>query len=116
MSLDESLTTTSDVSPAPATARRTERAFSTSMLISAIRCTLAYVVLPFVTPFLGLAPGVGPSLGIVIGTVAIAANLYSLRRFWKVGHRWRKPITVLHVAVIAFLLVLIAVDLNALIG
>lgn len=93
-----------------------ERAFSMSMLVSAVRCTLTYVVLPFVTPFIGLAPGVGPVLGITIGTVAIAANVFSLRRFWRTGHRLRRPITVLHVGVIILLLVLIATDVNELMG
>lgn len=93
-----------------------ERAFSVSMLVSAVRCTLTYVVLPFVTPFIGLAPGVGPVLGITIGTVAIAANVFSLRRFWRTGHRMRRQITVLHVGVIILLLVLIAKDINELIG
>lgn len=95
---------------------KAQRAFSLSMVISAIRCTLAYVVLPFVTPFLGLAPGVGPGLGMGIGVVAIGANVYSLRRFWQLGHRLRRPITVVHVAVIAFLLVLIALDVRELLG
>lgn len=94
----------------------TSRAFTMSMVISGIRCVLAYVILPFVTPFLGLAPGVGPVLGIVIGVVAIAANVYSLRRFWKLNHRWRKPITVLHVGVIILLLVLIWFDVAQLLG
>ena len=102
--------------PMAAKALNAERAFSMSMLVSAVRCTLTYVVLPFVTPFIGLAPGVGPVLGITIGTVAIAANVFSLRRFWRTGHRLRRPITVLHVGVITLLLVLIARDLNELIG
>ena len=93
-----------------------ERAFSLSMLVSGIRCVLAYVVLPFFTPLLGIAPGVGPALGIAIATAAIAANVFSLRRFWRIQHRWRRPITVLHISVIGFLLVLIAVDIAELAG
>ena len=107
-----------DISKAPEgtiTLRKTQRAFSTSMIVSGIRCLIAYVLLPFATPFLSLAPGVGPGLGLVVGAVAIAANVYSLRRFWRVNHPWRKWITVLHVAVIAFLGVLMVVDTFALV-
>jgi uncharacterized membrane protein len=42
---------------------------------------LTYVALPFLLPLLGFAPGIGPILGITIGIVAIAANVYSMRRF-----------------------------------
>jgi hypothetical protein len=103
------------VQVAPRNMVQPERAFRLSMLVSAIRCTLTYVLLPFFTPLIGLAPGVGPGLGVVIGTVAIVANVYSLRRFWRVGHRLRRPITVLHVAMIGLLVALIAVDLNEII-
>lgn len=63
------------------TLEQTQRAFSLSMLVSGIRCILAYVVLPFVTPLIGFAPGVGPALGIPIGAVAVAANAISMRGF-----------------------------------
>ena len=93
-----------------------ERAFNLSLVVSGIRCVLAYVFLPFVAPLVGLAPGVGPTLGIAIAVVAIAANVISMRRFWRVQHPWRRPVTVLHVGVIGFLLVLIAIDVVALIS
>jgi hypothetical protein len=93
-----------------------QRIFGLSMLVSGIRCAFTYVLLPFATPFLGLAPGVGPALGIPIGVVAVGANVFSLRRFWRVRHPWRKPITVLHIGVIIFLVVLIALDIGQLLG
>ena len=95
---------------------RAERTFSTSMIVSGIRCVFSYVLLPFATPFLGLAPGVGPALGIGIGLVAIGANVWSLRRFWRVRHPWRHLVTVLHVGVIGLLAVLLVLDFNALLG
>jgi hypothetical protein len=94
----------------------TERAFSISMVISGLRCTLTYVILPFAIPVLGLAPGVGPTLGLALGSVAIVANVVSLRRFWRSGHRLRKPMTVVHVGVIVLLVILIVLDLRELLA
>ncbi len=96
--------------------KQTERAFSVSMVVSGLRCVLTYVILPFVTPFLGLAPGVGPVLGLTFGTVAIAANVYSIRRFSRAEHPWRRPVTAIHIGVIAFLLVLMTNDLLELVA
>ena len=93
-----------------------EKGFSRSILISAIRCTLTYVVLPFVAPWIGLAPGIGPGLGLAIGAIAIAANVMSIRRFWKADHRWKKPVTALHLGVIVLLLILGALDIRALLN
>lgn len=89
-----------------------QRAFNWAIVISAIRCTLAYIVLPFAIPFLGVAPGVGPWLGLIIGIVAIAANVYSIRRFSRSGHRLRRPIIAINYTAIALLLVMLAIDLN----
>lgn len=111
--MDRAVTTDTDLAERPppgAALSKAQRSFSLSMLVSGIRCILAYVILPFVTPLLGMAPGVGPGLGIVIGAVAIGANLFSMRRFWVLRHPWRKPITALHIGVISFLLVLVTLD------
>ncbi len=93
-----------------------ERLFSKSIVISGIRCVLAYLILPFATPFIGLAPGVGAGFGLVIGLVAIAANVFSIRRFWRADHRWKMPVTVIHVGVIGLLVVLAVQDVIELVG
>lgn len=82
-----------------------------AMVISGIRCLIAYVLLPFAAPFLNLAPGVGPWLGMGIGAVAIVANLFSIRRFARSNHRLRRPVIAINIAVILFMLVLVGIDL-----
>lgn len=89
-----------------------QRAFSLAIVISGIRCIVAYILLPFVAPFLNLAPGVGPWLGVGIGIVAIVANGFSIRRFSRSRHRLRKPVIAINIAVIIFMLVLMGIDLN----
>jgi len=95
----------------PAPEGAAQRAFSTSILVSATRCLLTYIVLPFVAPALGLAAGVGPALGIPIGVVAIGCNVLTIRRFWAADHRWRWAYTAIALTVIALLLVLMVEDI-----
>ena len=103
-----------DGPPAPEVAA--QRAFSTSILVSATRCLLTYIVLPFLAPALGLATGVGPAIGIPIGVVAIGANILTIRRFWAADHRWRWAYTAIALTVIALLLVLMVQDTLDLLG
>lgn len=93
---------------------RAQRAFNTSIAVSTVRCLLTYVIFPYLAPAAGLATGVGPALGLVIGSVAIAANVMSVRRFWAADHPWRWTITAISSAVILLLAVLVAVDLSRL--
>jgi hypothetical protein len=86
------------------------KAFSTSILVSAVRCVLTYIVLPFVAPVLGVAEDVGPWVGIPIGVAAIVCNVLSMRRFWAADHKWRWAYTAIATVVIGFLLVLMATD------
>ena len=101
---------------APITNDVDTRVFSTSMVISGIRCALAYVVLPFLAPLVGISSGVGPWIGLPLGLVAIAANVLSIRRFWNSDHRWKWPMSLINGAVIGLLTVLLAMDLRDVIG
>ncbi len=85
-----------------------------SILISAIRCTLAYVILPFVAPFIGLAPGVGPAVGIPISLIALWANIASIKRHWHSDHRWKWPVSALNVGIIVLLVILLVLDFGQL--
>ncbi len=92
------------------------RSFQQSMLISGIRCTLTYVVFPFVLPAVGLAKGVGPIVGLVIGSVAIVCDVFTIRRFFTVDHKWRWPFSAIAGAVIGLLVVLLVQDLGHVVG
>jgi hypothetical protein len=93
-----------------------QSAFSKSIMISAVRCLLTYVVLPFIAPVLGVAAGVGPVLGLVIGIIAIIANVMTIRRFFAAEHRYRWAYAALSVSVIGLLSILIVKDLAELAG
>lgn len=86
------------------------RAFSISVAVSAVRCSLTYIVFPWLLPAVGVAGGIGPAVGIPIALVAIGFNVASIRRFWRADHPWKLPVSSLNVAVITLLTVLIAID------
>ena len=81
-----------------------------SLVISMVRCLLTYIVLPFLAPIFGVAADVAPAVGILVGLVAIAANVASVRRFWRADHRYRWHYTALAAVIIAAMVWLITVD------
>ncbi len=97
-----------------ATRESAQKAFSTSILLSTVRCMLTYVVLPLLKPVIDLSGGVGPVLGLVIGTVSAVAIIASMRRFWAADHRMRWGYTVVGGAILVLLLVQAVGDVAAL--
>jgi hypothetical protein len=86
------------------------RAFRRSMLLSTIRCSLTYLVFPFVLPALGLVAGTGVIIGLVIGVLAIACDLFTIRRFFSVDHKWRWTFSTIAIGVVCLLSVLLVQD------
>ncbi len=95
-----------------------EHLFSLAMVISGLRCTLSYVILPFLLPALGLGAvaGLGPEIGIPVGVVALYFDIKGIRRFWLAGHRLRWQMTLIYLAVIGLVLYLVITDLFQLLG
>ena len=102
--------------PAGVTNAAAYSAFQKSMLISATRCLLTYIVFPFVLPAVGFATGVGPVLGITIGLIAMVCDVFSVRRFHAVEHRWRWHFTAVAACVMILLAVLLVQDVAHLLG
>lgn len=100
----------------PASERAAQKAFSTSILVSATRCILTYIVLPIVIPILGIAKGVGPVIGIPIAVAAVVCNVFTIRRFFAADHKWRWAYTALALAIITLLFVTMAKDVVDLLG
>jgi hypothetical protein len=98
--------------PPGVTAASAYGAFQRSMLISAVRCTLTYVVFPFVAPAVGFAAGVGPVLGVLIGSFAMVCDTFTIRRFFAVDHKWRWPVSTVAFCVICLLAVLLVQDVS----
>jgi hypothetical protein len=96
---------------APIDESETHRIFSASILLSATRCLLSYIVLPFVLPAIGIARGVGPAIGIPIGLLALSFDYIGIRRFWLANHRQRWAFTALYAVVGAMVLSLVIVDI-----
>ena len=91
-----------------------ERLFSQSILISVVRCTLSYIVFPFILPVVGITSGVNSGVGFILSAIAIAANALSIRRFWLAGHKYKVPVSALNLAIIVLLVVLVVGDANSL--
>ena len=104
--------TATSVADAPAgDADVSANTFSTSMVVSGIRCLLTYIVFPWLLPLLGVATGFGSAIGLVVGVVAIWFNIASIRRMRTSQFRWRNAIIGINIAVIGLLLVLIGLDI-----
>jgi len=94
----------------------THKIFGTSILLSATRCLLSYIVLPILLPLLGLAKGVGPIIGIPVGVLALTFDVLGIRRFWLADHHQKWLFSAVYAVVGAMVLSLLIVDLIDLFG
>lgn len=91
--------------PSPAEVKRTDRLMGGSLLFVAIRCTLQYVLLPFVLPFMGLNDSISNGLSVIIDVIALGMIAYNIKRLWNTSWRWRYlALSVVMVAIIAVFL------------
>jgi hypothetical protein len=90
--------------PEPGAVFGAQKAMTNSILVSAVRCTITYLVIPILTPILGVLDVLSVPVSIVLCTLALVMSSRSLRRFWKADHSKRWHYTALVVVVWAFLI------------
>ena len=102
--------------PAGVTQATAYSTFQKSMLISATRCTLTYVVFPFLLPFLHFLRGGAPVIGVIIGSVALVCDTFTIRRFFAIDHKWRWYFSSIAFGIMCLLSVLLVQDLSTIIS
>jgi hypothetical protein len=75
--------------PSPAEAQRGAQLMNGSLAFAATRCTIQYILLPFVLPFLGLAGSLSTAISMGIDLVALGMIIYNVQRLWHTSWRWR---------------------------
>ena len=102
--------------PEGVTAKSAYSAFERSMLISATRCTLTYVVFPFLLPMFSFAKGPSLIVGIIIGLIAMTCDVFTIRRFFAIDHKWRWYFSAAALSVIGLLSILLVQDIISLLS
>ena len=95
---------------------RAERALTFGLLLSAFRCTVQYVLLPFVLPWIGLASSIPPWVTLVLGGIALASLARNVRYLWRLHHARRWSYLGLASIVATALGLFMAMDLHNLLG
>ncbi|HET9061625.1 MAG TPA: hypothetical protein VFN61_17060 [Acidimicrobiales bacterium] len=91
--------------------------FSSSILLSATRCLLTYIIFPA----LGLVPGLfghsfahtvtASAIGLPIGLAALVSDVMAIRRFFRADHRWRWVAAALYLTIMGMVGYLVAQDI-----
>ena len=105
-----------DVERSNKTKRLAHRNFQIAMIITGIRCTITYLLIPIFVPIIGLSGMVSAPIGIVLSLVAILTGISSLRQFWRSDHRYRWMYTAFIGVVFAVVAIALTVDISTLVG
>lgn len=69
--------------------KRSDRILGGSFVFVAIRCTLQYVVLPFILPLFGIGGTFSVILSLALEIFALGLMAYNVWQLWPTSWRWR---------------------------
>ena len=92
------------------------RSTTTALVVSGIRCTITYLLIPILTPFVTLLDTFGPPISIAISSFAIVMGIRGVRRFWIADYRARWSYTAFIGVILVMLCVGIFIDVRAIVA
>ena len=92
------------------------RSTTVAIVVSGVRCTFTYLLIPILAPFVGLLDTLGSPISIVLSSFAMVMGIVGVRRFWIANHRARWSYTAFIGVVLALLSVAIAYDVSTIVS
>jgi hypothetical protein len=92
------------------------RSTTTAIVVAGIRCTITYLLIPILAPFVGLLDTLGPPISIALSSLAMVMAVIGVRRFWIADHRARWSYTAFIGVVLVLLSVAIVLDVSKIIS
>jgi len=90
------------------------RSTTTALVVSGIRCTITYLLIPILAPFVGLVATWGRPISIGLSLFAMWMGVAGVRRFWIADHKARWSYSVFIGVVLLLLAVGIVIDMVSL--
>lgn len=91
-----------------------EGVFGKSIMVSGLRCTLTYIVLPLLAPIFNLTGASLPVIGLLLGAVSMVAIVISMRRFFAADHKYRWGYAAIGGAIFVMLIIAGIMDISTL--
>jgi hypothetical protein len=92
------------------TSKALGRTIKLSLVISATRCLLTYVLIPILSPLIQPTLGENPRVAIPLSVAALCFDVRAVRGVWQFGHKWRWKITAVYSVLMAGIVALLAQD------
>ena len=83
-------------------------ALGVPIILTAVRCTLLYILVPFVLPIIGIVDTFTPAVNVTAGLLGVGLMLYNLTRLWNTS--WRTKYLILSMVITPFILLSLYFD------
>ncbi len=91
------------------------RATTAAIVVSGIRCSITYLLIPIMAPFVGFLNTLDAPISLGLSSFAVVMSVGGVRRFWIANHRARRAYTVFIGVMLVLLSVTIVLDVSAIV-